>query len=130
QRRPEITLKADIGNGRLDLFDGGGADARTPVQHAVHGRKGNAGRPRHIMHRGPASQTDVVHTGTSMVFPELWRRAPKGQVGRCPQAAKQVTAGANFLGAEMAIAVSNFGNFNGKRVDQFSLVSDTGVAVD
>lgn len=30
----------------------------------------------------------------------------------------------------MAIAVSTFGEHNGKRVDQFSLTSDTGVAVD
>jgi len=30
----------------------------------------------------------------------------------------------------MAIAVSNFGTFNDKRVDQFRLVSDTGVTVD
>ena len=35
-----------------------------------------------------------------------------------------------FQGASMAIAVTTFGSFKDKRVDQFRLVSDTGVTVD
>jgi aldose 1-epimerase len=43
---------------------------------------------------------------------------------------KQATRGPQFEEAGMAIAVSTFGEHQGKRVDQFRLVSNTGVTVD
>jgi aldose 1-epimerase len=66
---------------------------------------------------------------------QLLRESLASQEKRSSAALQQAReAGYSFPALEegkaMAIAVSTFGTFKGKRVDQFSLVSETGVTVD
>jgi hypothetical protein len=60
----QIALEPDLGNGRFDPFGRGGAHAGAAIEDAVHGGQRDAGGPRDIMYRSPASQTDFVHTGS------------------------------------------------------------------
>ena len=61
QRGRQITLKADFGDGSLDLFSRDGADAGSAIENPIHGGEGYAGSAGHVMDGGAAFQPDLVH---------------------------------------------------------------------
>ncbi len=134
QRRRQIAAEIERLDRRFDLFGGFGPYAGPGIEHAVDRRERNARGPRHVMHGCPLVVLSLVHRPlrTAAKMARGYRRrqlesTPRGLVRDpiCRYIGRRHPDGESKM-----VAVKPFGTFEGKRVDQFTLTSASGVEVD